>query len=125
MSKLYDRDGFCVFGTQPAATTLVANEQVYLIVDRRRNQDSLNEVQKMHCDGLIDVHQPNYDWRPVMDKKGKPTDKGMLKVFPTIAQQWKNQMKGVYITPKTFVTDNPDRMGEDQYHEVLKSYLER
>jgi hypothetical protein len=47
----------------------------------------------------------------------------MLNVFPSIAQQWKNQMKGKYIKPKTYMTDNPDKMGEDKYWEVLKSYL--
>ena len=125
MSKLYDRDGFCVFGTQPAATTLVANEQVYLIVDRRRNQDNLNEAQQLHMEGMLNVHDPYVDWRAVTDKKGKATDKGMLNVFPSIAQQWKNQMKGKYIKPKTYMTDNPDKMGEDKYWEVLKSYLER
>ena len=92
MSKLYDRDGFCVFGTQPKATTLVVNEQVYLIVDRSRNQNNLNEVQQLHMQGVLNVHDPCVHWRVVTDKKGNATDRGILKVFPSIAQQWKNQM---------------------------------
>ena len=125
MNKLYDHDGFCVFGTQPAATTLVVNEQVYLIVDRSRNQKNLNDAQEMHKDGLLNVHDKCYDWRAVTDKKGNETDKGILKVFPSIAQQWKNQIKGKYVKPYTYSTVNPNKLDTDQYLTTLKSYTER
>ena len=61
----------------------------------------------------------------VTDKKGNETDKGILKVFPSIAQQWKNQIKGKYVKPYTYSTVNPNKLDTDQYLTTLKSYTER
>lgn len=126
MSKLYDRDGFCVFGTGAKATQLVVKDRVYLIVDRSSRQNDLNEVQRMHLKGEHDVHAKCVDWRAVTDKKGNSTGKGVVKVFPSIAQQWKNQMKGRYVKPTSYNTNtDPDKVGEEEYWKTIKFYAEK
>lgn len=124
MSKLYDCDGFCVHGAFKAATECIAQDgKVYPI--QEGSFIALNEAQQLHLDGLINVHDKCYDWKASLDKKDKPTGKGVLRIFPSIAQQWKNQMKGTYTRPKTFITQDPDDLNSTERARVLDSFLNK
>ena len=132
MTKLYDHDGFCVFGTQPKATQLIVKDRLYTIVDKSNNKE-MNDVQKMHVTGQIDVHAKCIDWRSVISHPLKGGNKyndfhvkGNLKVFPSIAQQWKNQMKGRYVKPTSYSTStDPKAVSEQEYLETIKFYSEK
>tara|TARA_R110002051_G_scaffold295615_1_gene361439 strand:+ start:577 stop:951 length:375 start_codon:yes stop_codon:yes gene_type:complete len=123
MSKLYDCDGFCVHGAFKAATKCVAQDgKVYPI--REGSLIALNEAQQLHLDGSINVHDKCYDWKPVK-RSEKPTGKGALQIFPSIAQQWKNQMKGIYTRPKTFITQDPNDLNSTERARILDSFLNK
>lgn len=104
MQKLVDKDGFVVCGCWEKATTLVVNDKLYLMVDRTENQKKLNDTQMRHKNKEISVHDPVWYHFP----KGKENKRGVLKVFPSIAQQWKNFMNKKYVKPHTYPLDNVD-----------------
>ena len=115
MRKLVDRDGFVVAGCWEKATNLVVKDKVYLIVDRTHQDKNLNEVQQLHKKGELNVHDPVWHHFPAT----KEQPQGMLKVFPSIAQQWKNQMNKKYIKPHTHKLDNVD---SSKFHVILSKY---
>ena len=115
MRKLVDREGFVVAGCWEKATTLVVKDKVYLIVDRTHQDKNLNEVQQLHSKGELNVHDPVWHHFPAT----KEQRQGMLKVFPSIAQQWKNQMNKKYIKPHSHMLDSID---SSKFNVILSKY---
>lgn len=126
MDKLFDCEGFLVFGAFGKAKECIAKDGTkYPFKEGFAKQSQLNEAQILHNEGIINVHDPCYDWRTNLDKKGLKLDSGTLRVFPSIAQQWKNQMKGVYVRPTNYITKNPDQLSVESYERLLSDTLSK